>query len=394
MKILKQIRTIKYYVLRIELSEPGRYPARGMVFGRAGDELDILDEFEEQGIDEMLALIPKRSRVLLLLSDDQVLSRFSDDQNLNLFEEIDEEDFYMQKSQSQEGWLIQSACRKSVVDPLISLLAESKHFLVDISLDPVAIPGLEELLDKAVQVSCHMRFEFTDHKLKLIEEIPLNEGLISEDEELMVSGMSFAPGNITLLASLLHFLKKGPAEIDSLTENASESKFYSLFQRAAVWILAMFFTILLTNFLLYGNIQTRLDGMKTSGENLSDQIEQIEQLKEQISEYRNLTTNKAVHPQETYSYFLDELARIRPSGVWFNKLSIYPLSKKQELNKALELDPSSFLLYGETKDPISLNHLINSLEEMSWVKDIELRNYESLTDKPGAGFELAIVKEE
>lgn len=392
MKILKQIRTIRYHVLLIDLSEVECYPARGVVFGLAGDQLDILDEYKEQGTMEILEQIPKHSRILLLLSGDQLLSRFSEDPNQILFEEIDEEDFFMQKFQSQEGWQIQSACRKSVVDPFIGLIAESKHFLVHISLDPISIPNLEELIDRAVLRACHLRFEFRDHKLRVTEETTQDVDCGTSSEEIVVSGMSYSSANLSLLGSLLHFLKKGPLEIDPLIENTSESKFFVLFQRTAVLLLSVFFAVLLTNFLLFSKIQTRLDQMKTSGEDLMHQIEQIEQMKAQVSEYQKLTNSKAVHPLETYSYFLDEMARSRPSGVWFNKLSIYPLSKKQELNKALELDPSSFLLQGETNDPVSLNRLINTLEEMTWVQDIELMNYESLSDKPGAGFELIIKK--
>lgn len=392
MNILKQIQSRSYYVLRVDPGASENHAASGLVFSRLGEKIDFIEKLGEQTLEEIFSSIPRNSNVIVLLCGDQVLTRFTQDDEGSLFDELDEEDFYFQKAISQEGWNIQSACRRSVVDPLIKMFSQKRFFLLDVTLGPVAIPLLEEHLGSEILKVGHHRFQFSAHHLKLIQEVNPSEPFTTGNQEMVVAGSSFSPDGLSMLASILHYFKEG-SDIESLDGNQGESKFFRLFQRATGSILLVFFVTLLTNFLLFSRVNADLEQLTKSGENLTEKIAQIEGLKSQIKEYRNLVENNGKAPDQAFSYYLDQIAGIRPSGVWYNTLHIHPLKRKQETNKSIELDHTLITLFGEAKDPVKLNHLINSLEEMPWVTDIELRNYETSLEKQSAQFEIAIRKE-
>ncbi len=394
MKISDQIRTTKFYVLKIDLSEPEIFLTTGLAFLKIKEKIDLDFELVAQPLYDILAQIPKNTNVIALFSGDDVLTRYSPEDRSTLFEEIEEEDFYFQKTFSTSGWVVQSACRRSIIDPIAGIFASRKLFLMDISFSPAVIPVLEEHIENVVLTIGHYRFEFKEQGLNSIEKVFSEEDDSEHHHEHFVAGMSFSPDGLAQLASVLHFFKEGPAKLEILRENNTQSKFLRMFRRASVLVLSGFFVVLLTNFLLFNSVQQNLNLLKTSGENLTGKISEIERLKAQISEYRDLVVYKTNSPEKTYSFYLDEIARIRPSGVWFNNLDVHPISRKQETNKAMEIDHLLVSLSGEAKDPLSVNRLIKSLEEMPWVRDIELKNYESSPESPNAEFEIAIRKEE
>lgn len=394
MKIFDQIRTTKFYVISIDLSDPEVYLTSGIVFGKVGERIDVVGKIGLQALDEALSETPANSNVIALFTGDQVLTRVAQEEQSTFFEEIDEEDFYIQKTSSKCGWMIHTACRRSIIDPIAIKLTSQKLFLLDISFGPAVIPVLEEHIENDTITIAHHRFEFKENELINIEEVFSTADERENSNETIVAGMLFSPEELSQLAAALHFFKEGPAQLDTLPENNMQSKFFSLFRRASVLALSGLFVVLLTNFLLFDKVQKNLIQLNTSGKNLTEKINEIERLQAQISEFRELVTYNTSSPENTYTFYLDEIARTRPSGIWFNNLEVHPMNQKQELNKPMEMDHSLISISGEAKDPVSLNRLINSLEEMSWIRDIELRNYESSPGQNNAGFAIAIKKEE
>lgn len=379
-------------MLRIDLSDMKELYTAGVVFRKWKDQIDVDQELSELPLQDMLAQIPKRSSVVVVFSGDLVLSRFSSGEPKNMFEELEEEDFYFQKADFENGWTMQSACRKSTVDPVLDFILERNFFLVHQSFEPAVIPILADLMGDTVLSSGHFRYQFRDGSLVWIMEEDQNFGDEVPESEIIMDGMNFSQKGISMLAAMVHYLNEGSVKDGIFTEHQLQSKYYRRFRRISLAVLSGLFLILLINFLLFSSAQQKLDRLKSNGESQAQTIREIERLRTQIKEYYHLSFNRLHGPEQSYSFYLEELARSRPSGVWFNNLSVDPIQSKKKAGKAITTNQSQIWLTGETRDPVTLNRFISALKDLSWVVDIELKNYALSGASQKADFELIIHK--
>ena len=392
MSIPGKIGQIKYFVVRIDLGDPDDLRSKCLVFRRQAAKLDLDYAMEDGSLESVVAAIPKHENVMTIFAGDQVLTRFSPEMRSTLFEEIEEEEFYLQKTISKGGWMIQSACRKSAIDPILHQIITEKRFLLDVSLSPSAIPVLESLLPDVSIQSDHFRFHFQDGHLSGIMEEYTTPGKDEIYHDIWIEGQKIQKGEVPYLAAIVHHFQEGPAHISLLKRESTQSRFYRRFRMTAMFTLGGFFVLLLTNFLLYSQTSAKLSEMRNSGESNMALVKRIEAIQSEIREYQELRVAGSSSPEETYSFYLEEVAGNRPGGIWFNSLSVHPCTNKKEHGKALLLDYTVLILKGEARDPVSLNSLIGSLESLDWIRDIELVSYENSTEMKNASFELTILK--
>ncbi len=392
MKILRNTLAYKYYVLHVDLDHHDIYSAGGMLFLKTSKGLDPVENMEPLPLPEMIKKLPNRSNIIISFSGNQVLSRISSEEVDTLFEEIDESDFYFRKVISESGGMIQFICRRSIIDPLIDLVQIHKHFLLDISFSPAALPLMESKLEDETIGTGHFQFVFQQHQLVKIRELSYPVDPAGQQKTVSVGGDTFTEEQLHLLASLLHYFREGPAAIESLTESSTQSRFYRLYRQVLVVTLSSLFILLLGNFLCYNSFQRHLNALNASSENRTAQIKEIERLMTQISEYEQLVSSRESSPNSTYSFFLDVIALYRPAGIWLNSLEVHPLSKKPESNKSISPDQSLIAISGIAKNPASLNTFITTLDQQEWVDDIALKNYETSPERTYADFKLEVLK--
>lgn len=392
MNIPGKIGQIKYFVVRIDLGDPDYLRSKCVVFRRQAAKLDLDYAMEEGSLESVVAAIPKLANVMTIFAGDQVLTRFSPEERSTLFEELEEEEFYLQKTISEDGQMIQSACRKSAIDPILHQIIKEKRFLLDVSLSPTAIPVLESLLPDVSIQSEHFRFHFKDGQLSGIMEKHTNPDKDEIHCDIRIGEQKIQKDEVSYLAAIVHHFQEGPAHISLLKRESIQSRFYRRFRMAALFTLGGFFVLLLTNFLLYSQTSAKLSEMQNNGESNLALVKRIEAKQNEIREYQDLRVAGSSRPEETYAFYLEEVAGNRPGGIWFNSLVVHPCTNRKEHGKALMLDYTELILKGEARDPVSLNSLIGSLELLDWIRDIELVSYEKSIEMKNASFELTIIK--
>lgn len=397
MKILEQIQATKYHVLQIEPGGSDTISASCSIFKTAGGKLDLIERIDNSQLNEVLKGIPRKSAIILLILGEQVLTRYSSAPGPGLFEEIDEDDFYIQKNLASDGHSLESACRRKIIDDVLGLFNPDKYFVLEVLVGPGCLIELEELVQNEHIGSGHFQFDFKQGRLHLIHEKPEEEitqtARISEDkEEVEVAGTIVKRSGLLSLSAMLQFLKGSPEGFPILKEQNTQFGYFRRLRKVAFGAIGLLFVLLLINFLLFSGARSELMQLKSSGENHVSLVKEINQLQAQINEYKRLASFEISAPHKTYSFYLDDLARTRASGIWFNTLKLHPSFKKAEKNKVIEFDPSLILLQGEAKDPVSLNAFTGRLKQHDWVEDIELLHYEKALEKTYADFELRIKK--
>lgn len=393
MKLLDHIKATKYYLLNIDLSDQELFETRYAVFIKTRNGIDLERESEKSSLMEVLKTLPINSNVIISFSGNQVLTRFSSEIGNSLFEELDEEEFFLKRMASESGWMIQSACRRSIVNPIVDVISRSKLFLLDISFSPSSIPVLETQLEDMNLRIDHFQFEFKNHQIRQIQELSDPSDSTYKNETVSLGDNLFSPIGLDLLSALMLFSKERPMSLKSLGENASHSRFYRLFKKVGIITLSAVFFLLLTNFLLFNSLQRNLDRLQASNKSRTEKIKKIKGLQSQLAEYEKLVTNSTYSPQSTYSFYLDMIAEYRPTGVWFTSMEVNPASKKPDANKSILIDPSLIKISGEVNSPSNLNTFINTLKKQEWVNDIELKTYETSPEKSYADFRLDIRKQ-
>lgn len=390
MKLADYIFPEKYYLLLVDPDDPAQIHLA--VFKKTSRGIKQVEELGPENLASLTDKLPKNSKIIIVISGNKVLTRFSREKPDTLFDEIEEQEFHIIKTVSENGWMIQSACRRSTIEPITDLLTECSLFLLDVSLVPCSISLLETLFENETIEAGYHRFLFRNRILIELEEL---ETITDEDVNVIkykIGGDTFSAKSLYLLAALFHFLRNGPAFRKFVGENIVQSRYYGLFRRTAIISLSGFFILLLFNFLIFSHLQNHIGRINVTDRTQTEKIEKINDLKAQLSEYKKLSSYALVSGKTSYSYYLDLVAHLRPPGLWFNSFDIHPPGGRIESGKLIQVEHELIRITGEVDNPLTLNGFIGTLKQLDWIEDIELDHYEASVEKAFADFDLEITK--
>ena len=392
MKSINLNRGIPIHVLEIMTGSPGALRAKCSVFRKHGDQVDLEEELAEQPLEEMIIGLPKHAALILYLSGNQVLSRYSSSPAETLFPEIEAQDFAINKRSSSNGWILEAACRQSLLEDLIEQAIPDRVFVLDVALGPVPTLMLENQLEDMDLHAGHFIFQFRNSSLAQVSENELPANTTESDSAVTLGGTTYNSRTLIHLGVLLQHLEHPHEVLPKLKSRQVQWKYHRRFRIWGIAALSGIFVLLLVNFLLFSQAQAKLREMQKQGSHSMELVRLIDQTLLEIGEYRSLDLGHALGPEETFSFYLEEMAGSRPSGLWFDKLQVHPISKRMEKDKAVETHTSEILLSGSTSNPVHLNKLIAALEEKPWLSDVELISYENKPETGSAQFKLRLVK--
>jgi hypothetical protein len=387
MKILPDVLTRKYYVILCNSGSENKH-ARYSCYIKKANKLELLSSYGELGIEDILSKIPKYSNIIFCLGGKAVLSRYAENKNDDLFPEIDQEDFYIQKSNTSSKVVVESICRKAYVDLLISQFKTARYFTVDIALSPTIATFLDDIVDESIFTIEYLDFKLENSKIYSIEEAQDSR---QNSEQIKFYDQNYKIDEALGFASLIKFFKEGHLPIETFKFANEQSKFFHKTRIFGFASLAIVFFLLFANFIIFGTTDNKLRELKSTNQGELLVFRQIETLQAQISEYSSLINSSDMSLELPYYLLLDRIAYLRPSGLWLNTLEIHPVNSKPGLKNNIVVDTHLIKLTGEVKSPVVLNKYIKSLREEEWVKDIVMRNFSTHAEKNNAAFILEIL---
>lgn len=357
------------------------------VFTHVRDRIDPFEVLDPLPLSELMKQIPKASNILIHFRGSQVLTQYQQGEKDSLFEAIEEEDFFIQKAISKRGWNIQAACRYSSFMPVLDYVSLEKHFVLHVSFGSTPLVSLEGLIEHAEIIQDHHCYAFNERELDRANEHPEPGDNLSYE----VQGLNLDARELFQLASLMQYLSAATNTPDTCIDASMQSKYHRRFRFSLSSILISLLMLLLINFFVFDSLGQRKLELERSGQHTQASIRAIEELEQQIKEYQKLALPAGTSTQ-SHTLFLEDLALIRPNGVWFNELRINPLDSKPDSQKAISPLTQNINLKGEAKNPMVLNRFIESLKELEWVRNIDLVYYELPPGKSRADFEIDIIR--
>lgn len=386
MRVIDEIVASKIYVMHFEKAHAFE-TVSVTKFNKKGSKINPVGSISYDHVEKAIGSIPKHSDLIISLSGDHILTRFSESIDAVLFPEIDEEEFILQTDERTPGYKLQSICRREYIDELIKQVSSNKYYLLNFVFAEVAIVSLVGILAEGVIRIGNLEYAFSNGDINRISEV---QDVHVPNDQYNVSDESLNRDELISLASILYHHKEEGIKHGNLHFQAEQSKFFKKYKRTGLITLSCLFLLLLVNFFFYDSSKRKLERLKIE---MQDKIlvnKQIEALQIKLSDYNQLTNPEYGLKTQRYAFYLDRFGILRPEGLWFNTLDVFPLKKKQSSKDRTETVQNIIRLSGEVDSPSTLNHFIKSLKTESWVKNVELSNYAAESGENKAVFSIEV----
>lgn len=296
---------------------------------------------------------------------------------LSIFPNINLNEFYIQRYIVGQD-VIFSIIRRKTFDDVLDLFKQANLSIVSASLGPFAISKLLpiiELESNSVVIGSH--------------QIAIENSLIAEysfanqeyqnrsfkiDKEIIPEVVVIAYA--TALQNLI--FARTPIALDVADLNRSKEELINrrVFKVAGLAALILFFMALLVNFLLFNYYNQQYIELSADYSAYSVSKIEFDSINKKIAEREFFLQEAGWMKPSQISFYADQIAASVPSSVLLREMSINPLDNG--LTRAEKKHVFSFnriMLSGVCNKPTDLNSWILSVKLMSWVSEVEIRNY-------------------
>ena len=296
---------------------------------------------------------------------------------LSIFPNINLNEFYIQRYIVGQD-VIFSIIRRKTFDDVLDLFKQANLSIVSASLGPFAISKLLpiiELESNSVVIGSH--------------QIAIENSLIAEysfanqeyqnrsfkiDKEIIPEVVVIAYA--TALQNLI--FEKTPIALDVADLNRWKEELINrrVFKVAGLAALILFFMALLVNFLLFNYYNQQYIELSADYSAYSVSKIEFDSINKKIAEREFFLQEAGWMKPSQISFYADQIAASVPSSVLLREMSINPLDNG--LTRAEKKHVFSFnriMLSGVCNKPTDLNSWILSVKLMSWVSEVEIRNY-------------------
>ena len=382
MGIFGNISTNYFNIFCFRLKQNDASDITRMIFeyNRSTGEIEVVSDIsQESSIPESNSLI-KSNPVICCFIGDQVLTRFSDEYEESLFTEIDQDEFYLQKTKSASNRIIESVCRKYPVDKISALMQEKGYFVIDWFFGSSLVPLEKKIIDQNLVLE-DLTYSFKDGIISKLEYSDRSNSSFTLDER------EFSGESAAMLSALINHLENSDSESSNLAATRKQLFYYKLQRKVFYSGIGFLFALLLINYLIFSSFDKKTESLKLKGNVVNEKIGKIETLEKQLTEYSSIVEQSRESNSEIYAFYSDRIGQLRPNGLWFDALEIHPFLSRIEKGKQINYDNRAINLVGETKQAGPLNSFVKSLMEEKWVEDIQILQYSKV-----AGGDIAVFK--
>lgn len=288
-------------------------------------------------------------------------------------------DYYVQNFISGQKSFI-SLIRKSEADKAIQQLTDMGFQVLMLSIGPFPANNIlsqlniydHELKFDGHRIMCNESSEWVSYKfdrsVKADYAVKLESEIISE--KLIVP---YAAAFQLLLSDNIDAVKADVPDLELMLAGKIEDK--KLRVRGG-FILAVFFVLLLGNFMLFSWLNTeniRLAGQVNQSAQSTNSLAELEKkVKEQEEQLHELGWDGGVNK----STLIDQLAATLPLNVTWTSVSVNPVDTKVSKEKrSVKFIDRTIQITGTTERIISLNEWLAAAKTKAWVKNIHLEKY-------------------
>ncbi len=273
-----------------------------------------------------------------------------------------------------------SVVRQEAITPILTDFKAHHFYILNISLGDFGIYHLLPFIADFEEISTATHrfvFEKIDDNFQL-ENFEKNEDnfedkIITLGEEQQDSRLlgAFAAAFDGLM------LQTETAEKITLIEDSKEEFIQkALFKFLGFSVLAIFFIALLINFLLFTNYTDKNSVLQMQVNLQQSTLQQLDSLKKEVEGKQAFLKDNTFNQTSKISYYADEIARTLPNDIQLTSLNLFPKQKeKRSEENTLPQFNQEISITGKTQESLSFNDWKKELENLEWVKTIQIISF-------------------
>ena len=289
------------------------------------------------------------------------------------------DDFYVQQLNSGSSSFV-SVIRKTEADRWIKSLEDLALCPLQLSLGPFAVQHIvpqlnvygEELIFDGHAITRNEQQEWTGYKYAASAKSPFMLKVESEgiNEKLLIP---YAAAFQLLLSDKITQVNAPASHLgDALRQTIEERKFKTY----GFLILAVFFVLLLVNFLLFSWLNTSNGRLGAEMSRTAQSTSDVQQLSDGIKQKEELLKTMGWEDNIDKSGLIDQLASLLPAEITWREATVDPLDLTASRNqKTMAFYTRKIRITGNSEKIIPVNEWIARIKTIKWVKNVQLDSY-------------------
>jgi len=280
-------------------------------------------------------------------------------------------DFFVQVVPSlQTHWVC--LCRKNSLDEILTKLQKHGVSVIDLVLGPFILQRTKSFINTS------------DHNwhLKQYAIIWSENNISSFGKEPVANTMSYNFGGDLLLSDQvipfshafdrLAQLEQPINDFSEIVLNHNNSLYKKAFRLVGVGFLAIYFGLLVMNYLFFNKYSEKLNQQNTMYQSSIATLNELEQLTADLVQKERIARKAGVSGKRQRSYIADCIASELPDDIVLTEMSFNPLDSKRQKKDVPEFIDQTITIKGTMGKSSLLYRWISTLKQNQWVKEIEV----------------------
>jgi Tfp pilus assembly protein PilN len=292
------------------------------------------------------------------------------------FPNLDVTNFYYQTvSKLNTGFV--SLGKKEYIEEHLKKLNGLDITVFSVMLGPTQLTTLGKYLKGPIMGS-NFTLEFEKGAIvKYSNEVSL------ENRTYLINGIEISKNHLLSFAHILSYILNTKTnsnlnEINSYYSNILKNS--RLFDVGLKFMFGFFLLLLLTNFLGYSYYNQQNVELTNQLADNSMQTNALAALKKRIASKEDKLKILTDTQNSKTSFYCDKIGKSIPNSISLTKMNYQPLKKPVRKNKNIETQINNLQIFGVTQKKEAFTHWINQLEQLVWVRKVEILSYEYISD--------------
>lgn len=349
-------------------------------------KVEVKHSFEERTDEELKKIIKKDSAINLIINGKGVITKKisfnpADEDSLLISKCLpgaNVADFYFQKYLVSESVAYISVIRKQSLDTLLKFFASNKVLVVSVSLGPFSVENifsllnLNQYLEQQIEIGS-FELNILSGKIDQIKHIESDPNLLLSIGDIKVkSSLLFA-----FVAAMGFYISNEIKIQDAVfAVNKEEHKELKLHNTMMQWFMAALVIICFSSFGLYKYYRSEFKTYYAKVQINQEKLTRYENLKEEITEKKDLLSKNGLLQSSKISYYSDEIAASLHDDVKLTRMEFSPIKKVSKDGKdELFFQGEKLLVAGHCSESFDFNLWVKTLQKFKWVKTVSILNY-------------------
>lgn len=345
----------------------------------------VFEEFES--ITDLIKKFGKTKAYCLHVNGMGVLTRmveFIPGYKEQLIVNGDKDDFYF-CSYNDSFKVVTSFFRKSLIEDVLTELAEAKVFLTGISCG--IIPVLLTASEKE-KIAFDYSIDIENGRITNLQrnESPSDRSIINSI--FKTRNQAINEGIVLSYSSPVEQYSSGLID-EEQKQKLDEYGQFSRFKFFGILAVSVILSSLMINYFYVNHLNNEVAQLEMDLALNNDNMSLLDRLNQEKTRKEQLVQSSGVNPDEFISFFIDKIGESVPKSISLKEMYVFPLAENLKEKRKVEIRQDAIEIIGFTPNSPVLDDWMEKMNRYEWVKSVELLNYLKTTDSK-AEFKLLI----